>query len=88
MVANVQVVQPLRQRTAGPLGCSWGAQAERTPLVSLCVVLVSVFTLCICIPNDAYFAVALLNWNWCMIAISVPFVANNCDAPQHCCLVC
>lgn len=41
MVANVQVVQPLRQRSAGPLGCSWGAHAERTPLVSLCVVLVS-----------------------------------------------
>ncbi|KAL0042325.1 hypothetical protein WJX77_009183 [Trebouxia sp. C0004] len=35
-----QVVQPLRQRSAGPLGCSWGAQAERTPLVSLCVVLI------------------------------------------------
>ncbi|DBA85275.1 TPA: DnaJ subfamily C member 16 [Trebouxia sp. C0005] len=35
-----QVVQPLRQQTAGPLGCSWGAQAERTRLVSLCVVLI------------------------------------------------
>lgn len=35
-----QVVQPLRQRSAGPLGCSWGAHAERTPLVSLCVVLI------------------------------------------------
>jgi len=61
MVANVQVVQPLRQRTADPLGCSWGAHAERTPLVSLCVVLVSILTLCTCIPTDAYFAVAVQN---------------------------
>ncbi len=37
----MQVVQPLRQRTVGPLGCSWGSQAERSSLVSLCVVLVS-----------------------------------------------
>ena len=58
MLANVQVVQPLRQRSAGPLGCSWGAQAERTPLVSLCVVLVSVLALCTCIPTDAYFVSA------------------------------
>ena len=60
MLANVQVVQPLRQRSAGPLGCSWGAQAERTPLVSLCVVLVSLFTMCTCILTDTYFAVAVL----------------------------
>ena len=59
-VANVQVVQPLRQQTAGPLGCSWGAHAERTPVVSLCVVLVSVLALCTCIPTDTYFAAAVL----------------------------
>lgn len=86
MIANVQVVQPLRQRTASPLGCSWGAQAEHTPLVSLCVVLVSVLTVCTCIFTDVYFAVALLIQSWCMIRMSVPFVEYS--ARHHYCLVC
>lgn len=37
----MQVVQPLRQRTVGPLGCGWGSEAQHTSLVSLCLVLVS-----------------------------------------------
>lgn len=35
-----QVVQPLRARTIGPLGCSWGQDADRSSTAKLCVVLV------------------------------------------------